>query len=239
MALDPRLQYATQTVGDAAAIDEGLRKYMLRVYNYMALGIAFTGVVTLLVAMSPEMLAFTYGQARWVLIIGVLGLGFMAPRLIFSSNTLVAQGAFWLYAGMWGALIAPYMMIYTEASVVRVFFITAAAFAGMSLYGYTTKRNLSAIGSFLAMSTFGLLIAVLANAFIFQSLGFDLVLSVIVVVVFAGLTAYETQAIRDMYMAQDSGELSERKAIFGAFLLYGSFVTMFIWLLRLFGVARD
>jgi FtsH-binding integral membrane protein len=240
MALDPRLQYATQTVGDAAAIDEGLRKYMLRVYNYMALGVAFTGVVALLVAMNPEiMMTIALGPARWVMFIGILGLGFMAPRLMFGGSTVMAQGAFWLYAGLWGALIAPMFYIYTEASIVRVFFITAAAFAGMSLYGYTTKRNLSAMGSFLAMSTFGILIAVLANMFIFQSMGFHLILSVIVVVVFAGLTAYETQAIRNMYLEQDGSELSERKAIFGAFMLYGSFVTMFIWLLQIFGVARD
>lgn len=240
MALDPRLQYATQTAQGAAGIDEGLRAYMLRVYNYMALGVAFTGVVALLVAMNPELMAtIALGPARWVMFIGILGLGFMAPRLMFSGNALMAQGAFWLYAGLWGALIAPMFYFYTEASIVRVFFITAATFAGLSLYGYTTKRDLSAIGAFLAMSTFGILIAVIANALIFQSMGFHLLLSVVVVVVFAGLTAYETQAIRNMYMEQDGSELADRKAIFGAFMLYGSFVTLFIWLLQIFGVARD
>jgi len=240
MALDPRLQYATQTVEAGAGIDQGLRTYMLRVYNYMALGVAFTGVISLMVAMNPElMMTIAVGPARWVMFIGILGLGFMAPRLMFSGNAIVAQGAFWLYAALWGALIAPMFYIYTEASIVRVFFITAAAFAGMSLFGYTTKRDLSAMGAFLCMATFGILIAILANAFIFQSTGFDFILSIVVVLVFAGLTAYETQSIRNMYAEQDGGELTDRKAIFGAFMLYGSFVTMFVWLLHLLGVARD
>ncbi len=238
MALDPRTQVATPVGTRAGEIDEGLRSYMLRVYNYMALGVAFTGIVAMAVATNEQLMQAVFGL-RWILFFGIIGLGFFSGRLIFGGNSVLAHGAYWLYAGMWGALIAPMFWIYTDASIARVFFITAAAFAGMSLYGYTTKRDLSAIGAFLAMSTFGILIAVLANAFIFQSYDIHMVLSAVIVVVFAGLTAYETQAIRRMYVTGEGGEMMQRKAIFGAFLLYGSFVTMFVWLLQLLGVARD
>ena len=124
---------------------------------------------------------------------------------------------------------------YTGESIARVFFITAAAFAGTSLYGYTTKRDLSTMGRFLAMSTIGILVAILLNAFLFESTGFHYVLSIVVVLVFAGLTAYETQAIKEWYMHDDQEDLATRKAIMGAFMLYGSFVTMFVWLLSIFG----
>ena len=140
---------------------------------------------------------------------------------------------------MWGALMAPMFYLYTGDSMVRVFFITAGAFAGMSLLGYTTKKDLSAMGRFLAMATIGLLIALLVNIFLLQSSGFHLILSFVVVGVFAGLTAYETQVIKNMYYAGDGNEIAKRKSIFGAFMLYGSFVTMFIWLLQIFGIARE
>jgi hypothetical protein len=147
----------------------------------------------------------------------------------------MAQGAFWLYAAAWGALMAPIFYVYTGESMVRVFFITAAAFAGLSLYGYTTKRDLAPIGAFLAMATFGILIALLVNMFLIESAGFHTILSIVVVLVFAGLTAYETQMIKEMYLEHDHGDTTTRKAIFGAFMLYGSFVTLFLWLLQLFG----
>ena len=237
---DPLRRTMTQTQADVAGIDVGLRSYMLRVYNYMALGVAFTGIIALLVAMNPAIMqTIAIGPFKWVLFIGILGLGWMAPRIIMSKSMGAAQGAFWVYAGLWGALIAPMFWIYTGESMVRVFFITAAAFAGTSLYGYTTKRDLGPMGAFLSMATIGILIALLINIFFLQSAGFDLVLSVVVVLVFAGLTAYETQAIKNMYYESDDGDTTSRKAIFGAFMLYGSFVTMFIWLLHLFGVARE
>jgi FtsH-binding integral membrane protein len=240
MATRPDRSYLTRSQADVAGIDVGLRSYMLRVYNYMSLGVAFTGVVALLVANNPALMqAVALGPFKWVLFIGIIGMGFMAPRLIMSGSAVTAQAAFWVYAALWGALIAPMFYIYTGESMVRVFFITSAAFAGTSLYGYVTKRDLGPIGSFLAMSTIGLLIAVLANAFIFQSAGFHYLMSFVVVLVFAGLTAYETQMIKTMYLESDHHEVTTRKAIFGAFALYGSFVTMFIWLLQIFGVARE
>jgi FtsH-binding integral membrane protein len=230
----------TRSQAEAAQIDVGLRDYMLGIYNYMALGVAFTGAIALLVAMNPALMqAVALGPFKWVLFIGIIGMGFVAPRVMTSGSTAAAQACFWLYAGMWGALMSPMFLIYTGDSMVRVFFITAGAFAGMSLLGYTTKKDLTAIGGFLAMSTIGILIALLVNMFFLQSSGFHLLLSIVVVLVFAGLTAYETQVIKNMYHDGDTAEVAKRKSIFGAFMLYGSFVTMFIWLLQLFGVARD
>lgn len=238
MALNPRSQVQGRTVGRTytGEIDAGLRAYMLRVYNYMAMGVALTGIVAYAVAINPEVMqTIALGGFKWVLFIGILALGWFSPRIIFSGSPAMAHGAYWLYAGLWGALISPMVYIYTGESIARVFFITAAAFAGTSLYGYTTKRDLTAMGRFLAMATIGILIAVLLNLFLFQSGGFHLILSIVVVLVFAGLTAYETQAIKEMYFAQDDQDTSSRKAIFGAFTLYGSFVTMFVWMLSIFG----
>jgi FtsH-binding integral membrane protein len=230
----------TQTRADAAQIDEGLRKYMLGVYNYMALGVAFTGVVALLVAMNPPLMqAIALSGFRWVLFIGILGLGFFAPRVMMTGSMAMAHGAFWVYAALWGALLSPMFLLYTGDSMVRVFFITAATFAGVSLYGYTTKRNLAPLGAFFMMATIGILIALLVNIFLLQSDLFHLGLSVVVVLVFSGLTAYETQMIKNMYYEGDTSEVSARKSIFGAFALYGSFVTLFIWLLSIFGVMRE
>jgi FtsH-binding integral membrane protein len=220
MALTPDRKYTSVSRAETAAdIDVGLRSYMLRVYNYMALGVAFTGIISLVVALNPAIMqAVALSGFKWVLFIGIIGLGWFAPRVIMTGSNVAAQGMFWLYA---------------------VFFITAAAFAGLSLYGYTTKRDLGPIGSFLAMSTIGLLVAIVANALIFQSSGFHYMMSFVVVLVFAGLTAYETQMIKNWYVSGEGGDVAHRKAVFGAFLLYGSFVTMFVWLLQIFGVARE
>ena len=240
MALGPDRKYMTQSQADAAQIDVGLRKYMLGVYNYMALGVAFTGIVALFVASQPALLeAIALSNFRWVLFIGIIGFGFFAPRVIMSGSMAMAHGSFWLYAALWGALMSPMFLLYTGDSMVRVFFITAAAFAGTSLYGYTTKRNLAPLGAFFAMATIGILVALLVNIFILESQLFHLGLSIVVVLVFAGLTPYETQMIKNMYSEADGSEVATRKSIFGAFMLYGSFVTMFIWLLSIFGVARE
>lgn len=240
---DTRFQVRTDSLtragAEAAQIDVGLRQYMLRVYNYMALGVALTGVIAMLVAQNPAVMqAIVGGPMKWVLFAGILGLGFFAPRVMMTRSVVAAQGCFWLYAALWGALIAPMFYVYTQGSIARAFFITAAAFAGMSLYGYTTKRDLSAIGRFLVMASFGILIALIVNIFM-QSSGLHLLMSIVVPVIFAGLTAYETQQIKGWYYGSDAGDVSQRKAIFGAFMLYGSFVTMFVWILQLVGVARS
>lgn len=234
-----RTDTMTRAQAEAAQIDVGLRQYMLRVYNYMALGVAFTGIIAMLVAQNPAfMQAVALGPMKWVLFIGILGLGFFAPKIMMSRSVGAAQACFWIYAALWGALIAPMFFVYTQESIARAFFITAAAFAGMSLFGYTTKRDLSAMGRFLVMASIGVLIALLVNLFL-QSSGLHLIMSFLVPIIFAGLTAFETQQIKSWYYENDGGELTQRKAIFGAFMLYGSFVTMFIWILQLVGIARS
>jgi FtsH-binding integral membrane protein len=225
----------------AAEIDVGLRGYMLRVYNYMSLGVAFTGAIGLFIATDIAYVQAVHSMF-WVLFIGVLGLGWFAPRVMMSKSIGAAQFCFWAYAGMWGALIGPMLYVYGQIDpmiVVRAFFITAGAFAGLSLFGYTTKKNLGPIGAFLTMATIGLLIAMLVNVFFIQSSGFDLLITVAVILVFSAMTAYETQAIKNMYAQADGHDTATRKAIFGAFLLYGSFITLFVWILHLLGMMRD
>ncbi len=241
MAIGPDRKVMTHAQAEAAAVDVGLRAYMLRVYNYMALGVAATGAIGMYVASSPALVQ-SVASLFWIFFIGILGLGFIGPRIMMSKSVGAAQACFWVYAAMWGALLGPMLAIYAAVDPVlvpRAFFITAATFAGLSLFGYTTKRNLGPIGAFLSMATIGILIALLVNVFLIQSAGFDLILSLIVVLVFSGLTAYETQMIKNMYFEADSGDVTTRKAIFGAFLLYGSFITLFIWILHILGMMRD
>lgn len=237
---ETRAQRVTRARVATAEVDVGLRQYMLRVYNYMASGVALTGIVAAVVAGDEALVGAILGTPlMWVLFAGILGIGWFAPRIMMRGSARAAHACFWVYAGLWGALIAPYFLLYTGGSIARVFFITAAAFAGTSLYGYTTKKDLSAMGRFFVMASFGLLIALVVNVFFLQSAALDFVVSIAVVLVFAGLTAYETQAIRNNYHEMDHADVATRKAIFGAFLLYGSFITMFIFLLHIFGVSRD
>ena len=249
MAYQPRSRAAVLQgrAVDQAQIDEGLRSYMLRVYNYMALGVGVTGLVTLFMAVNPNiMYSIAVGPMKWVLFIGVLGLGFLAPRIMMTKSVAAAHLCYWAYAVLWGALISPMIFYFLtqgaqgQWDIARAFFITSGMFAGMSLFGYTTKKDLSGIGRFLAMATIGLLIAMFANMFIFESTGFHFILSIVVVLVFAGLTAYETQAIKEMYYSgAGAAEVTTRMAIFGAFMLYGSFITMFIWILNIMGMMRE
>jgi hypothetical protein len=241
MVQGPDRRYMTGAQAEAAGVDVGLRSYMLRVYNYMSLGVAFTGALAMIVAMNPAMVQAISGGLFWVLFIGILGLGFFAPRLMMTKSVGVAQACFWGYAGLWGALLGPIFYAYAQMDpmmLVRAFFITAGTFAGTSLLGYTTKKDMSGWGSFFFMATIGVLIAMLVNVFFIQSTGFELVLSIGVVLLFSALTAYETQQIKTMYSSGDLGEVQSRKAIFGAFMLYGSFVTLFIWILNILGIMR-
>lgn len=224
-------------------IDEGLRAYMLKVYNLMALGVAVTAIVTLFTASNPALMsAIALGPMKWVLFAGVLGLGFFAPRAIFSGSMTMAHAAYWAYAVMWGLLISPMIALYMHIDggkmVGQAFFITAATFGAMSLYGYTTKKDLSGFGTFFFMASIGLIIAIVVNAIFIQSGLMSLITSGIVVLVFSGVTAYETQMIKEMYASRDGQEGTSRKAIFGAFALYGSFVTLFIHILNILGMMN-
>ncbi len=225
----------------AQEIDEGLRSYMLGVYNYMALGVAATAIITLFVASSPALLQMAQ-SLRWVFFIGILGMGFMAPRLMFSNNAAVAHGAFWGYCALWGVGIAPMVGHYMGVDpgmVVQAFGIAAATFGATSLFGYITKRSLSGLGTFFMIATIGIIIAMIVDAVFIGSVGFSLVVSIVTVLLFAGITAYETQMIKEMYVEGDGTATARGKSIFGAFMLYGSFITMFIHILNILGIMNS
>ncbi len=231
----------TGTRAGAAEIDAGLRSYMLSVYNLMALGVAFTAILALFMASQPALLqAVALGPMKWVLFAGILGLGFFAPKLIFSGNKVMAHAAYWAYAGMWGLLISPAIALYMAKDpsiIVQALLITSVTFGATSLYGYTTKRDLSAYGTFFVMASIGLLLAIVVNIFL-QSTLFSLLTSCGVVLVFSGITAWETQAIKEMYLEGDDEGTARSKGIFGAFMLYGTFITLFIHILNILGIMR-
>ncbi|MGI9522654.1 MAG: Bax inhibitor-1/YccA family protein [Hyphomicrobiaceae bacterium] len=234
---------------EGAVVDEGLRSYMLSVYNYMAAGVAVTGIVAYLlftqaVVVDPQTGAKTltqFGQTlfasplKWVIMLAPLGFVFFLSFRVYKMSVGAAQISYWLFAAAMGASLSSIFLIYTGQSIVQVFFITAAAFAGLSLYGYTTKKDLSGWGSFLFMGLIGIILASLVNIF-FQSSAMQFAISVIGVLVFAGLTAYDTQRIKDgYYQVAGNAELAAKTAIMGALSLYLDFINMFMMLLQLFG----
>jgi uncharacterized protein len=223
-----------------AALDQGLRSYMRGIYNYMSLGIALTAIVILAVASNPAAMAAVY-SLKWVLFFATLGLGFFAPRLAFSGNAAVAHGAFWSYCALWGLMIAPMVGHYLAVApdlVFRAFLITAVTFGATSLAGYVTKRDLSGFGSFFMMASIGIIVAMLVNAFLVGSTMFSLLVSVAVVLLFAGVTAWETQQIKEQYFEGDLPVAARGKSIIGALQLYGSFVTLFVHILNILGIMR-
>ncbi|PKU23466.1 Bax inhibitor-1/YccA family protein [Telmatospirillum siberiense] len=247
MAFDTQRGTWTRGQAEAALIDVGLRQYMLRVYNYMASGLALTGLVAALVAGTPAInqLFFQYGMRGatptalgWLAIIAPIGLVMAISFGIARMRASTAQGLFWLYAALMGVSLSSIFLVYTGASITRVFFISAASFAGLSLYGYTTKRNLSAFGSFLVMGLWGLVIASLVNMFVASS-ALQFVISIAGVGIFAGLTAWDTQKIKEMYWEADDGETAGKKAVMGALTLYLDFINLFLMLIRLMGDRRD
>jgi hypothetical protein len=223
-------------------IDQGLRSYMLKVYNLMALGLAITGVAAFLsfqLAFADGQLT-AFGQAiyvsplKWVVILAPLALVFFLSFRIGRMSVSAAQTTFWVYAALVGLSLSSLLLIYTGESVVQTFFITAASFGALSLYGYSTKRDLSAMGSFLIMGLFGLIIASLVNIFLASS-AMQFAISVIGVLIFAGLTAYDTQSIKESYHESHSSEMAGRNAIMGALRLYLDFINLFLFLLRFLG----
>ena len=237
------LRYPTRSGSQSqVAFDQGLRSYMMGVYNYMSLGVALTAIIVMAVAASPAALATVY-SLKWVFFIATLGLGWFAPRLIFSGNTLMAHAAYWGYAALWGLMIAPMVGSYLAVQpqmVTQAFLITAATFGAASLAGYVTKRDLSGMAGFFFMASVGIIIAMLVNVFFLQSGMFSMITSIVTVLLFSGITAYETQMIKEMYVEGDARGVTTGKSIFGAFALYGSFVTMFTHILNILGmVSRD
>lgn len=234
---------------DQATFDVGLRAHMIRVYNYMASGLALSGIVALAL-FNIEGLATIFfdirltaaGNARvvglnalgWVAILAPLGLLLLTSFRAEKMSVTSVQAVYWAVTALMGVSLSLLLFRYTGASVARTFFITAAAFGALSLYGYTTKRDLSGFGSFLVMGLIGILIASVVNIFL-ASTALQFAISVIGVLVFAGLTAYDTQRIKEMYDAVDSSDIAGKKAIMGALTLYLDFINLFIMLLQLFG----
>jgi uncharacterized protein len=241
---------ATRGVGaDRAVIDAGLRAYMIRIYNYMAMGVALTGIVSWItfnaavtetagrLVLTPFGQMIFSGPAVLVLFLGTLGLVILISWRIDRLQPATALALFMLYAGLLGLMLSSIFLTYTGTSITRVFFISAASFAGLSLYGYTTQRDLSPIGSFLMMGLIGLIIAMVVNIFL-KSSGLEFVISAVGVLIFAGLTAWDTQKIKEMYDPMEDGTVVGRKAVMGALTLYLDFINLFLFLLRLFGDRR-
>jgi FtsH-binding integral membrane protein len=235
----------------AIAIDAGLRAYMIRIYNYMAAGVALTGVVAWLTFNAAVVTNATgqitgltsFGQAIFsgpltiVLFLGTLGIVFFMSFRINKLQASTALALFLLYAGLLGLMLSSVFLAYTGASITRTFFISAASFGALSLYGYTTQRDLSPVGSFLVMGLFGLILAMIVNIFL-KSSGLDFAISAIGVLIFAGLTAWDTQKIKEMYDANDDGTVSGRKSVMGALTLYLDFINLFLFMLRFMGDRR-
>jgi uncharacterized protein len=257
---EPIRNFPTRAVPGArvdAAIDQGLRAYMIKVYNLMGLGLLITGLAavgTIMLATttdpasavatlpSGEMLT-SFGYAifgsplRWVVILAPLAAVLFLSFRVQSMSVAAAQTTFWVYAGLVGLSLSSIFLVYTTASVAQTFFATAAAFGALSLYGYTTKRDLTAFGSFLVMGVFGLIIAMVINIFL-QSSALSFAISAIGVLIFAGLTAYDTQKIKEMYFDGDATDVAGRKAIMGVLRLYLDFINLFMFLLQFMGDRR-
>jgi FtsH-binding integral membrane protein len=235
----------------ATVIDEGLRAYMIRVYNYMAAGVALTGVVAWLTynaavitnaagqitGLTPFGSAIFGGPVTLILFLGTLGIVFFISFRISSLQPSTALMLFMGYAALLGLMLSSVFLAYTQTSITRTFFITAASFGALSFYGYTTQRDLSPIGAFLVMGLFGLILAMVVNIFL-GSQGLSFAISVIGVLIFAGLTAWDTQRIKEMYNVNDDGTMVGRKAVMGALTLYLDFINLFLFLLRFMGDRR-
>ena len=242
MAEFDRPTIAAARAGTGAAIDEGLRSYMLKVYNYMGIGLVVTG----LVAYFSNQAAVSNGQLTpwgellytsplmWVIAFAPLAFVLVLSFGINKLSVVATQATFWGFAAIMGLSLSSIFMVYTDASIAKVFFITAATFGAMSLYGYTTKRDLTGIGNFLIMGLIGLIIASIVNIFLASSM-LEFAISAIGVLIFVGLTAYDTQKIKASYDASMGSDVLAKGAIMGALSLYLDFINLFMMLLRLFG----
>jgi FtsH-binding integral membrane protein len=232
-----------------ASVDAGLRAYMLRVYNYMLVGLGLTGAVAWLTANTPLVHIF-YNQVQtaggvmvqpnilgWIAMFAPLGMVLFLSFRIQQMSFAAAQTTFWIYAALMGISLSTILFVYTGASIAMTFFVTAATFGAMSLWGYTTQRDLTGFGSFLFMGLIGLILASLANMF-FHSTQLQFIVSVIGVLIFTGLTAYDSQSIKNLYYVGDDGALMGKKAIMGALRLYLDFINLFLFLLRFMGNRR-
>jgi FtsH-binding integral membrane protein len=240
MAFDPGNRWTAARGGaiPQADIDVGLRAHMLRVYNYMGGGLALTGLVAYATASSQELTHALFGTPlMWVIMLAPLGFVFALSAGVSRFSLGTTQALFWAYSAVNGLSLSVIFLVFTRHSITEVFFITAATFLATSLYGYTTRSNLAAMGSFLRMGVFGLIIAMVVNWFL-GSGALDFAISVIGVGIFVGLTAWNTQSIKENY-DESYGEVAVHKlAIMGALQLYLDFLNMFLFMLRLLGDRR-
>lgn len=241
MATDRR--YMTQAEASVAQYDVGLRSYMLSVYNYMASALALTGLIAYATAnyamANPAVANLLFASPlKWVVMLAPIALVFFLAARVHTMSSGTAQAVFWVYASLMGLSLASIFLVYTGQSIARVFFITAGTFAGVSLWGYTTKRDLSKFGTFLFMGLIGIIIASIVNIFL-GSTALQFAISVIGVLVFTGLTAYDTQRIKELYDELDASDVMGKKAIMGALTLYLDFINLFIMMLQLFGSQRE
>lgn len=234
----PRYGYGATTI-DRPAIDEALRAYMLRVYNYMGSGLALSAIVALLVSQSPALMQTLFGSGlAFVVMLAPLGLLLV---MSFGANKLSAgavQGLYWAFTATMGLSLSTIFMVYTGTSILRIFFITAAMFGAMSIWGYTTKRDLTGMGTFLFMGVIGLIIASVVNMFLGSTM-LQFAISAITVLVFTGLTAYDTQRIKSEFYESNPADIQTKQAIFGATSLYVNFLNIFMALLQLFGQRNN
>ncbi len=236
------------TVADQASFDVGLRAHMVRVYNYMASGLALSGIVAFGLFSSPELasLFFQVQAGRvvglnvlgWVAIFAPLGLLLLTSFRAAQMSTTAVQGVYWAVTALMGVSLSLLLFRYTGASVARTFFVTAAAFGALSLYGYTTKRDLTAMGKFLFMGVIGLILAGLVNM-IWPSGTMSFIISAAGVLIFSGLIAYDTQKIKEQYSEAWGTDMIEKVAVFGALSLYLDFVNLFQFLMSFMGQSRD
>lgn len=219
-------------------IDQGLRSYMMKVYNYMSIGLGITGFVSFFLSTNIALMSAIWGgPQKYLFMLAPVGLVLFLSFRLQTLSFAAAQMVFWVYSALMGISLSMLFMLYTGTSITKVFFITAATFGSMSLYGYTTGRDLTGMGSFLIMGLWGIVIAGLINIF-YQSTMMEFIISCVGVLVFTGLTAYDTQNIKLSYQESDGHETAGKKAIFGALQLYLDFINLFISLLRLFGDRR-
>jgi FtsH-binding integral membrane protein len=239
--MDPiqnRFGYGAQAQS-AAIFDEGLRKHMLRVYNYMGLGLVITGIVAFVVSQTPALYVPIFSTPlKWVVMLAPLAFVFFFSFRIHAMSAATAQMAFWAFAAVMGLSLSSVFLVFTGTSIARTFFITATMFGAMSLYGYTTKRDLSKFGSFLMMGLIGVVIASIVNIFLGSS-ALQFAISVIGVVVFVGLTAWDTQNVKEQYAENFDQESQQKLAVFGALSLYLNFVNLFQLLLSLTGQREE
>jgi FtsH-binding integral membrane protein len=235
-------QNRTTSFASAAAgvsYDTGLRDYMNKIYNFMSIALLISGAVAFMVSSSPALMSAIFGTPfAWVVMLAPLGFVMFFGYKLNSISAEQAKTYLWIYAALMGLSMSTIFIAYTTASVARVFFITAATFGAMSLYGYTTKKDLSGMGSFLIMGLIGLIIASLVNIFL-KSSALDFALSAIGVLIFIGLTAYDTQKMKQAYYYSPNSETTQKLAVMGALNLYMDFINLFLMMLRFFGDRRD